>query len=121
MNRREADEDSLYSLFFGYTDLQPTLLRIKLRIEQLNLGARYNKIVEKTLQTSHRAPKLGLILFAMWLLPDLKLEEGSQPSRSEPFLAGLHAACMNILEGRMLSLQQFVRTTITDYLVNPRR
>lgn len=120
LEQREAMEDEIYAIFFGYSDIQPTVAKIAAHLRGVLTEQRYLDIVNKVESEHDRLPKLGLVIFAIWLCPELDLGKSAQPRRFEPFLQGVQKMCMNILEGRMLSLQEFVGHTITDYIVTPK-
>ena len=120
LEQREAEEDDIYAIFFGYKDIQPTIVKIASHLRTVLTEQRYLNIVNKVETQHDRIPKLALVIFAIWLCPELKLGEHAQPRRFEPFLQGVQKMFMNILEGRMLSLQEFVGNTITDYIVTPK-
>lgn len=120
MEQREADEDLLYAMFFGRKPLQPHIEKIYQHLATIPLEKRYKDVLDKVLSTHSRMPKICMILFALWLCPELKLEEGSNPMRYEPFLEKIQRACMDMLEGKHLSLQEFVIETVTDYIVTPK-
>ena len=120
MEEREAQEDELYGMFMGYNDLDPLVEKICIYFEEQPLEPRYKKIIQQVRETQHRMPKLALILFAIWLCPELEIGKAAQPRRFEPFEAGIQTICMNILKGKFLSIQEFVTNSITDYLVTPR-
>ena len=120
MEQQEADEDLLYAMFFGHKPLQPHIEKIYQHLSAIPLEQRYKDVLDNVLKTHSRMPKICMILFAMWLCPELKLEEGSNPMRYEPFLAKIQRACMGMLEGKHLSLQDFVVDTVTDYIVTPK-
>jgi hypothetical protein len=120
MHQQQADEDHLYAIFFGHASMQPDIEKIYTHLMKLPLEKRYKDVLDK-LHTSHnRMPKLAMILFALWLCPELKLEKGSNPAKAEPFLANIQRTCMDMLKGRHLSLQDFVVHTLTDYIVTPK-
>lgn len=120
LEHREADEDDIYAIFFGYKDIQPTIVKIAAHLRTVLSEQRYLDIVNKVETEHDRLPKLALVIFAIWLCPELKLGMNAQPRRFEPFVKGIQEMCMNILEGRMLSLQEFVGNTVTDYIVTPK-
>jgi len=120
LEHREAEEDDIYAMFFGHKDIQPTIVKIAAHLRTVLTEPRYLNIVNKVETEHDRLPKLALIIFAIWLCPELKLGESAQPRRFEPFVQGVQKMCMNILEGRMLSLQEFVGNTVTDYIVTPK-
>ena len=120
LEHREAEEDDIYAIFFGYKDIQPTIVKIASHLRSVLSEERYLNIVNKVEVEHDRLPKLALMIFAMWLCPELKLGKDAQPRRFEPFVKGIQKMCMNILEGRMLSLQEFVGNTVTDYIVTPK-
>ena len=120
LEQREAEEDDIYAVFFGYKDIQPMIKRIASHLRTVLTEQRYLEIVNKVETQHDRLPKLALVIFAIWLCPELNLGENAQPRRFEPFLQGVQKMCMNILEGRMLSLQEFVGNTVTDYIVTPK-
>ena len=120
LEHREAEEDDIYAIFFGYKDIQPTVVKIAAHLRTVLTEQRYLNIVNKVETEHDRLPKLALVIFAIWLCPELKLGENAQPRRFEPFVQGVQKMCMNILEGRMLSLQEFVGNTVTDYIVTPK-
>ena len=119
LEHREADEDDIYAIFFGYKDIQPTVVKIAAHLRNVLTEQRYLNIVNKVESEHDRLPKIALVIFAIWLCPELNLGENAQPRRFEPFVKGIQKMCMNILEGRMLSLQEFVGNTVTDYIVTP--
>ena len=120
LEQREAEEDDIYAIFFGYKDIQPMVVKITAHLRTVLTEQRYLDIVNKVETEHDRLPKLALIIFAIWLCPELNLGANAQPRRFEPFLKGVQKMCMNILEGRMLSLQEFVGNTVTDYIVTPK-
>lgn len=120
LEQREAEEDELYAVFFGHKDIQPMVSKVCNHLKSINLPPRYQNIVDKVLEKHDRMPKLAIILFGIWLCPELKLGENAQPRRFEPFEAKIQEICMKILKGEMLSLQDFVCNTLTDYIVTPK-
>lgn len=120
LEQREAEEDDIYAIFFGHDDVQPFVTRIAAHLRTILTEQRYLDIVNKVETEHDRFPKLALVIFAIWLCPELELGKNAQPRRFEPFLQGVQKMCMNILEGRMLSLQEFVGNTVTDYVVTPK-
>ena len=120
LEEREAQEDEIYGMFMGYNDLDAVLDKICNHFAKEPLEPRYKKVIENVRTTSHRIPKLAIILFAIWLCPELDLGKNAQPRRFEPFEQGIQAICMNILKGKFLSVQEFVTNAITDYLVTPK-
>ena len=122
MDQREMEEDPLYALFMGHRPINEVLDRvitgIKCRVE---MNERFIKILDYTRETTNRIPKLALVLYTLWLFPDLYPElEDAQPRRCEPFMKYLERACLEILQGRCTNLQTWVGNTITDYIVTPR-
>lgn len=120
LEQREAQEDALYGMFMGYTDLTPLVEKICSHLMQQNLEPRYKKIIEQVRTTKHRVAKLAIILFAIWLCPELEIGKHAQPRRFEPFEAGIQNICMHILKGKFLSVPEFVVNAVTDYLVTPK-
>ena len=120
LEQREAEEDELYAVFFGHKDIQPMVDEICKHLSTLNLPSRYQDVVTKVMEKHDRMPKLAIILFAIWLCPELKLGKNAQPRRFEPFEEKIQEMCMRILKGEMLSLQDFVCNTLTDYIVTPK-
>lgn len=120
LEQREADEDDIYAVFFGYKDIQPMVVKIARYLRTVLTEERYLNVVNRVEKDHDRMPKIALVIFAIWLCPELKLGANAQPRRFEPFVQGVQKMCMNILEGRMLSLQEFVGTTVTDYIVTPK-
>jgi hypothetical protein len=120
LEQREAEEDDIYAIFFGYKDIQPTVVTIAAHLRNVLTEKRYLDIVSKVEIEHDRLPKIALVIFAIWLCPELNLGENAQPRRFEPFVQGVQKMCMNILEGRLLSLQEFVGNTVTDYIVTPK-
>ena len=120
IEKRNAEEDELFAAFYGHSDIQPLVERIHAHLQQFNLEPRYSSVLDKVLNKHDRIPKLALIVFAIWLCPSLELGKNSQPRRFEPFHKNIKEICMNILEGRSLSVQEFVRDALTDYLVTPK-
>lgn len=120
LEQREADEDKLYAMFFGHAPMQPCIERIHAYLMRQPLEIRYKNVLDKVRECHNREPKLALILFAMWLCPELKLEQGSNPMRSEPFMRHIQRTCMEMLKGKHLSMQEFVVHALTDYIVTPK-
>ena len=120
LEQREAEEDELYGIFYGYTDIQPVVVKVYTHLMALGLEERYKQVIQSVLDRHDRVPKLALILFAIWLCPELDLGKDAQPRRFEPFQRGIQRMCMDMLEGKMLSLQEFVGNTVTDYMVTPK-
>ena len=94
--------------------------RICNHFKSVQLPKRYEDIVNNVVQKHDRMPKLAIILFGIWLCPELDLGKNAQPRRFEPFEANIQKLCMRILQGEMLSLQDFVCHTLTDYIVTPK-
>lgn len=120
LEEREADEDELYGIFMGYNSVDPLVEKVCDHFAAQPLEPRYKKVIEKVRTTTHRIPKLAIVLFAIWLCPELELGKNAQPRRFEPFEVGIQGICMNILKGKFLSVQEFVTNSITDYLVRPK-
>ena len=120
MYQQAADDDHLYAMFFGHSSTQSTIEKIYAHLIKLPLEKRYKDVLDKVRASHNRMPKLAMILFALWLCPELKIEANSNPARSEPFLANIQRACMDMLKGKHLSMQDFVVHTLTDYIVTPK-
>jgi len=120
LEEREAQEDEIYGIFMGYRNPDELVEKVCNHFEQQQLEPRYKKVIQKVRTTTHRIPKLAVILFAIWLCPELEIGKTAQPRRFEPFEAGIQAICMNILKGKFLSVQEFVINAVTDYLVTPK-
>jgi len=120
LEQREASEDDIYAIFFGYKDIQPYVVKVVAHMRTVITEKRYLDILKKVETEHDRLPKIALIIFAIWLCPELNLGENAQPRRFEPFVQAIQKMCMNILEGRLLSLQEFVGNTVTDYIVTPK-
>ena len=120
LEQREAQEDELYGIFFGYNDASPLVEKICNHLLQQPLEERYKKIIETVRTRNDRIPKLAIILFAIWLCPELEIGKNAQPRRFEPFQQGIQSICMNILKGKFLSVQEFVTNALTDYVVTPK-
>lgn len=120
LEQREAEEDELYAIFFCHKDIQPMAERICNHLKTIELPKRYEDIVNKVMEKHDRMPKLAMILFGIWLCPELNLGKNAQPRRFEPFEASIQQLCMKILKGETLSLQDFVCNTLTDYIVTPK-
>lgn len=116
----EAQEDELYGVFMGYSDVDPLVEKVCNYFEQQPLEQRYKKVIQEVRTTQHRVPKLALILFGIWLCPELEIGKQANPRRFEPFEANIQSICMNILKGKFLSLQEFVTNALTDYIVTPK-
>ena len=117
LEQREADEDELYAIFYGYRDVQPMVDKICNHLLKLDLKPRYKTVIQQVLHKHDRIPKLAIIVFAIWLCPELRLGVKAQPRRFEPFEQHIQKICMDILEGRFLSVQEFVGSALTDYIV----
>ena len=120
LEEREAEEDELYGIFMGYNNIDSLVETVCNHFSQQPLEPRYKKIIETVRTTTHRIPKLAIILFAIWLCPELEIGKNAQPRRFEPFEAGIQNICMDILKGKFLSVQEFVTNAITDYIVTPK-
>jgi len=120
LEERESEEDEIYGIFMGYKNVDPLVEQICDHFAQQPLEPRYKKVIEKVRTTTSRIPKLAIILFGIWLCPELELGKNAQPRRFEPFEAGIQVICMNILKGKFLSVQEFVVNAVTDYLVTPK-
>ena len=121
LEQREADEDELYAIFFGYKDIDPIVQKVCNHLQQQNIEERYKKIIENVRTKHDRVPKLALLIFAVWLCPSLELGKNAQPRRFEPFVNSIQYMCMDILKGKFLSVQDFVTNAITDYIVTPKK
>ena len=120
IEQREADEDELYALFYGYADIQPMVNKICNHMLTLDLNSRYKTIIENVMNKNDRIPKLATIIFAIWLFPELRLAATPSQDASSLLNENIQSICMNILEGRHLSVQEFVGSALTDYIVNPK-
>lgn len=120
LEEREAQEDDIYGIFMGYNNLDPLVEKICNHFAEQPMETRYKKVIETVRTSTHRIPKLAIILFAIWLCPELEIGKNAHPRRFEPFEAGIQSICMNILKGKFLSVQEFVTNAITDYLVTPK-
>lgn len=120
LEEREAAEDELYGIFMGYNCIDPLVEKICNHFEEQPLEPRYKKVIQSVRTTTRRIPKLAIILFAIWLCPELELGKEAQPRRFEPFQAGIQNICMDILKGKFLSVQEFVTNAVTDYIITPR-
>lgn len=120
LEHQNAKDDDLFAAFYGYSDLNPMVKKICDHMYTLKLGERYEHVIHDILTKNKRTPKLAIIVFAIWLFPHLKLGENALPRRFEPFQQNIKSICMEILEGKSLSLQEFVNNALTDYLVTPK-
>jgi len=120
LEEREAEEDELYGIFMGYKNIDPLVERICNHFSEQALEPRYKKVIENVRNSTHRIPKIAIIIFAIWLCPELELGKNAQPRRFEPFEQGIQGICMDILKGKFLSVQEFVTNAVTDYLVTPK-
>ena len=120
LEEREAAEDDLYGIFMGYNNIEPMVEKVCNHFAEQPLEPRYKKIIESVRTTTRRIPKLAIIIFAIWLCPELELGKNAQPRRFEPFETGIQNICMDILKGKFLSVQEFVTNAVTDYIVTPR-
>ena len=120
LEHNNAKQDELFAAFYGYSDLNHIVDKICNHMHTLNLGERYDAIVENIQTKNKRTPKLAIIVFAIWLFPGLNLGANALPRRFEPFQANIKSICMEILVGKSLSLQEFVQNALTDYLVTPK-
>ena len=93
IEQREADEDELYALFYGYADIQPMVNKICNHMLTLDLNSRYKTIIENVMNKNDRIPKLATIIFAIWLFPELRLGSNAQPRRFEPFERNIQSIC----------------------------
>lgn len=120
MEHQNAEDDDLFAAFYGYSDLNPMVEKICSHMYTLKLGERYDRVITDILTKNKRTPKLAIIVFAIWLLPKLNIGKNALPRRFEPFQENIKSICMGILEGRSLSIQEFVNNALTDYIVTPK-
>ena len=120
IEEREATEDDLYGIFMGYNNIDPIVEKVCIHLAEQPLEPRYKKVIENVRTTTRRIPKLAIIIFGIWLCPELKIGQNAHPRRFEPFQAGIQNICMDILKGKFLSVQEFVTNAVTDYIVTPR-
>jgi len=118
LRQREMDEDPLLALMYGMRDVDVD--KIAAHVKQYTLTARELATLERVTKDHHPEPRLFLQIFAMWLAPELQLAEGALPRRFEPFEQALQKMCMDMLEGRFLSLQEFVHHSVGEYVMGPR-
>jgi hypothetical protein len=121
LEHQNAKDDELFAAFYGYSDISYLVDKICNHMYSLNLGERYDTIVSNIQTKNKRTPKLAIIVFAIWLFPNLKLGENALPRRFEPFQENIKSICMELLEGKSLSLQEFVKDALTDYIVTPKQ
>lgn len=118
LRQRETDEDSLLSLMYGVTDVD--IDKIAEHIRTFNLTASERATLDRVCQDHRSEPKLFLLIFGLWLAPHLKLAGEALPRRFEPFQQALETMCTDMLEGRIVSLQEFVHTAVSEYVMGPK-
>lgn len=118
LRQREMDEDPLLALMYGMRDVD--MDKIAAHVKKYKLTARELAILERVVKDHHTEPRLFMQMFGMWLAPELNLAEGALPRRFEPFEKALQSMCMGMLEGRFLSLQEFVHHCVGEYVMGPR-
>ncbi len=118
LRQRETDEDPLLALMYGVKDVD--IDKIAEHVNTYNLTDTERATLQRVCQDQRPEPRLFMMIFALWLAPQLNLAEGALPRRFEPFQQALKPLCMDMLEGRIVSLQQFVRHTIGEYVMGPR-
>jgi len=118
LRQQQMDDDPLLKVMYGMQDVD--IERILAHVRTYNLTETEQSALDKMQQDSDAAPKLFLLIFAMWLAPELGLTEGALPRRCEPFVKSLPTLCMDMLEGRIVSLQSFVNRAVADYIMGPR-
>lgn len=118
LRQRETDEDPLLAMMYGVEDVN--MQTIAEHVSKFNLTDTERDTLQRVCNDTRAEPRLFMLFFALWLAPELDLAKGALPRRFEPFQQALKPLCMDMLEGRIVSLQQFVRQTIGDYLMGPR-
>ncbi len=118
LRQRETDEDPLLATMYGTADVD--MDKISNHVKQYNLTATERATLERVCKDHRAEPRLFMQMFAMWLAPELNLAEGALPRRFEPFQQALEPMCMDMLEGRIVSLQQFVHHAVGEYVMGPR-
>jgi len=103
---------------YGTTDVD--MEKIAKHVKKYNLTATERATLERVCKDHRTEPRLFMQMFAMWLAPELNLAEGALPRRFEPFQQALEPMCMDMLEGRIVSLQQFVHHAVGEYVMGPR-
>ena len=118
LRQREMDEDALLKTLYGMQDVD--MQTIAAHVRTYTLSDTEKAILERA-ENDHRSePRLFMLMFALWLAPHLNLAEGALPRRFEPFQQALPNLCMDMLEGRVVSLQQFVRQAAAEYVMGPK-
>ena len=112
------DEDTMLKIMYGMEDVDVN--RIVNHVSKYNLTDTEKQALQKVQQDSDVTAKLFLMVFALWLAPELDLKKGALPRRFEPFEKALPDLCMDMLEGRIVTLQAFVNRAVADYLMGPR-
>jgi hypothetical protein len=118
IRQQQMDDDPLLKVMYGMQDVD--MDAIIGHIKTYNLTETELSALTQVEQDSDAVPKLFLVLFAMWLAPELGLTEGALPRRCEPFVKALPTLCMDMLEGRIVTLQSFVNRAVADYIMGPR-
>ena len=112
------DEDQLLKIMYGMEDVD--VGRILEHLKRYELTDTETQALDKLKRDPDPTPKLFLMLFALWLAPELGFKNGALPRRFEPFEKALPKLCMDMLEGRIVTLQAFVNRGVSDYSMGPR-
>lgn len=118
IRQQQMDDDPLLKVMYGMQDVD--VAGIVAHVKTYNLTVTEQQSLEKVLTDSDAVPRLFLLFFAMWLAPELDLKAGALPRRYEPFEKALPKLCMDMLEGRIVTLQGFVNRAVADYIMGPR-
>jgi hypothetical protein len=118
LRQRETDEDPLLAIMYGTADVD--MDKIAAHVSTYNLTDTERATLERVRKDHRAEPRLFMQMFAMWLAPQLGLAEGALPRRFEPFQQALGSMCMDMLEGRIVSLQKFVHHAVGEYVMGPR-
>mgnify|MGYP001257813500 FL=1 len=92
LRQRETDEDPLLALMYGVKDVD--IDKIAEHVNTYNLTDTERATLQRVCQDQRAEPRLFMMIFALWLAPQLNLAEGALPRRFEPFQQALKPLCM---------------------------
>tara|TARA_Y100000591_G_C21212823_1_gene396311 strand:- start:79 stop:495 length:417 start_codon:yes stop_codon:yes gene_type:complete len=125
--QRQTEKDILIKIFESDNsdELQTLVDMVSKEFESIDIPEEMRCIITKTREVDDKYPRLGMVIFGMWLVPSIQEylmnNQLVNPRRFVPWINNLQIECENMMHGKHLTLQSFVLESIANYYMNPRQ
>ena len=127
LQTQKEESDVIYKCFMSRdTTLLDSMLKEMSEIvasKQPGLSERFHRLTQRTLQDNNRIAKHGYLLFGLFMLPQYAQSLITPTPRVNPvkfelfYRLELPKLCTNLQNGIYTSLQEFVETARTTYII----